>query len=245
MIDPPENEASAIKEALRLSRSGDLIAAERIFDEILRGSNEPVVHWSFGYTYIDHAEFNKAMVCFRRAIELDEACAPAWGGLGRTLMDLERWDEAEAALRRRLEFGESANHYVFLAMVLLRRSKYEETIACCERALQLDDRQVDALLNQSCAYSALGLHDKALAACRRAISIDSTYGDSHVCLGVVLSQADELEEAADAFQRAIDVDPRNAAAYREFGLLKRFQGDPLLARLYLRAASSLEKQTEL
>lgn len=159
-------------------------------------------------------------------------------------MDLERWDEAEAALRRRLELGESANHYVFLAMALLIRSKYEETIACCERALQLDDRQVDALLNQSCAYSALGLHDEALAAYRRAISIDPTYDDSHVCFGVVLSQANELEEAADAFQRAIDVNPRSAAAYREFGLLKRLQGDPLLARSYLRAASSLEKQTK-
>ena len=193
MIDLPEGEALAIKEALRLSRSGDLFAAERIYDEILRSSNNPVVHCSFGYTYIDYNEFKKAMACFRRAIELDEACAPAWGGLGRIFMDLERWDEAEAALRRRLEFGESADHYVFLAMVLLRRSKHEETIACCERALRLDDRQVDALLNQSCAYSALGLHDKALAACRRAISIEPTYDDSHVCYGVVLSQANELE----------------------------------------------------
>ncbi len=82
---------------------------------------------------------------------------PTWSGLGRALTALEQWEEAEAALKRRLELGESANHHLFLAKVLLRQSRYEDVLSRCERAPQLDNRQVDALLNRSFAYSLLGL----------------------------------------------------------------------------------------
>ncbi len=234
------HEALAIEEARRLSKGGDIAAAERIFHTVLKSNNlNPLIYLLFGYEYIRNNLNDKSIDYFMRAVELDERCVPAWGGLGRALTALERWDEAEAALRRRLELGESANHYVYLAMVLLRQSRYEDALSCCERALQLDDRQVDALLNQGFAYSLLGLHEKAVESCRRAISIDCGYDNIYICLGVVLSRANELEEASDAFQRAIDLNPQSAPAYREFGLLQYLKGDPVLAKSYLQSGVDL------
>ena len=238
-----DHEASAIEEARRLSEGGDIAAAERIFHAILECNNQnPSILWIFGYLYLNNKMNAQSIEYFRRAIELDERCVPAWGGLGRALTALERWEEAEPALRRRLELGESANHYVFLATVLSGQSRHEDALACCERALQLDDRQVDALLNQGFAYSSLGLHEKAVDACRRAISIDCGYDDAYVCLGVVLSRANELEEASDAFQRALDINPQSAAAYREFGSLQYLKGDLVLAESYLRVGIDLDRE---
>lgn len=234
------HEKLAIEESRRLSREGDIAAAEQIFHAVLEHNNQsPFIYWLFGYEYLNNMYYNSSIDCFRRAIELDERCVPAWGGLGRALDALERWDEAEAAFRHRLELDESANHYVFLAMVLLQQSKYRDAIDCCDRALQLDDRQIDALLNQGFAYSSLGLHEKAVECCRRAISIDSEYDEAYICLGVVLSAANELEEASDAFQRAIDINPQSASAYREFGLLQQFRGDSELAKSYLQSSVDL------
>ena len=242
MTNLPEAEALSLKEARRLSRMGDLDSAEQLFNDTLRSSNESTIHWVFGAEYQNHEEHEKAIVCFNRAIELDEQCVPAWGGLGRSLMDLKRWENSETALRRRLELGESANHYVFLATVLMRQSKYEECIECCEQSLKLDDCQVDALLNLGRAYSFLGRHQEAISACRRSLSIDDQYDDAQVCMGVVLAEANKTAEASDAFQRAIDINPQNVNAYREFGYLQRSNGDPVLARSYLRTARDLEKR---
>ena len=234
------DEKSAIAQASDFIRRGDIAAAERLFHAAMESNDKnPVICMFIGYEYIEHEMNEEAIYYFRRAIELDELCKYAWGGVGRALMDLERWDEAEAALRHRLELGESATHYVFLATVLTQQARYEEVLSCCARALQLDDRQLDALLNQGIAYSSLGLHEKAVEACRRAISIDSAYDESYVCLGVVLSRANKLDDALDAFQRAIDINPQCAAAYREFGVIQYFKGDLVLAKSYLQSGVDL------
>ena len=236
------HEAAAIEEARRLSMEGDVSAAERIFHTIINSKNQdPLNLWLFGYEFIKHKLHEKAVTCFQRAIELDERCVPAWRGLGHALAGLEQWDGAEAAFRRRLGLAESANHYVFLASVLLRQSRYEEVLSCCERALQLDDRQVDALLNQGFAYSALGSHEKALGSCRRAVSIDSEYDEAYIGLGVMLSRANDLEAATEAFQRAIDINPQSAPAHRELGLIWFFKGDSVLAKSYLQAGDDLDR----
>ncbi|AGA24779.1 tetratricopeptide repeat protein [Singulisphaera acidiphila] len=238
-----DDEALAMKEALRLSRAGDIGAAGRIFHTVIKSNNQnPSIFWIIGNEHSNHRMHEKAIAYFRRAIELDERCMPAWGCLGRDLMDLGRWDEAEVALRRRLELGESANHYVFLAMVLLEQSRHEDAISCCERALQLNDHQVDALTMQGFAYSLLGFHEKAVEACRRAIALDDQYDDAHTCLGVVLSRANQLDEASNAFQRALDINPQYAPAYREFGKLQHLKGDPALAESYLRSADELDRE---
>jgi tetratricopeptide (TPR) repeat protein len=235
-----EDDSFAMEQALRLSREGDVDGAEPIFQRVLDANREnPDLCWIIGSAYGSSDMNEKAACFFRRAIELDEQCMQAWGGLGRSLIALERWEEAEAALRRRLELGEHANHYVFLARALLRQSKYDEAITCCDRALQLNDRQVDALLNQGFAYSQLGHHKKAIELCLKAISIDSAYDDAHICLGVVLAQANDLAEASDSLQRAIDINPRSAVAYREFGKLQYLNGDPLLAKAYLKSGAAL------
>lgn len=235
-----DHEASAIEEACRLSRGGDIAAAEGIFHSILKTNDRNnLIYWIFGYEYLNNNMNKESIECFRRAIELEERCMQAWGGLGRALIALERWDEAEVALRRRLELGESANHLVYLGTVLLRKSKYEDALSCCERALRLDDNQVDALINQGFAYSLLGLHEKAVESCRKAISIDREYDEAHICLGVVLSRANELEEASEALQRAIDINPQSASAYHEFGLLQYLKGDSVLAKAYLQSSVDL------
>lgn len=238
-----DHEALAIKEARCLSKEGDIAAAERIFQAVLKSnSKNPSIYWIAGYEYSNYAMYTKSIDHFRCAIELDERCVPAWGGLGHVFKALERWDEAEAAFRRRLELSESANHYVFLASVLFEQGRHADTLVCCERALQLDDRQVDALLHQGNVYSLLGLHDKALECCRRAILIDDQYDEAHICLGVVLSGMNELEEASNAFQLAITINPQSASAYRQLGLLQEFKGDRVLAESYLRTADDLDRE---
>jgi tetratricopeptide (TPR) repeat protein len=245
MSGQPDLDALVLEEALRLSREGSFSQADHLFGMILRSNEDDVLaHWAIGYEYLKRKLYHEATHCFERAIVLDPRCAPALGGLGRARLALGQWKEAETALRDRLQLGESANHYVYLAMALLRQSRYEEALSCCERALQLDKEQVDALVNQAFAYSWLGLHEQAVDSCRKAIGIDNTYDDAYVCLGVILGRANKGEEASEAFQHALELNPESASVYREFGLLQYQNGDLMLAESFLRHSIELDASSK-
>lgn len=136
-----------------------------------------------------------------------------------------RFAEAEAKIRRVLDFAGRGNNHTYLRLqaagnlgfVLLRAYRWEEAIPWFEKAMAMArelgaaDSEPRAMLNLGWCYYRLGDLDKAQHYFQEAESRFESNGnryESQNCLGNMastLSSRHEYEAAASAYQRALDI----------------------------------------
>ena len=162
----------------------------------------------------------------------DASDARAQIAVGITLMKLGRLEEAERYLRAAVgKESEQAEANNFLAVALysegeqLERSggdakpKYEEALACAEKALELKPDHVTASQYRGLALNKLR-RPGAIESLRQAVLLRPELVELHLSLADALEAARRRPEAVAEYQRAQEVapdDPRPAAA------LKRLQ----------------------
>jgi tetratricopeptide (TPR) repeat protein len=134
-----------------------------------------------------------------------------WHNLGQTLKDLERYDEAAAALRRAVmlepDFG--PNHGV-LGEVLHHLGRLHSAEVSLRRAIQLgclNDHAVWTVLGNN--QRMLGHLDEALEMVTRALVLSGGSPAAHSNVGVVLMQLGRFDESVTHFRQAIAGDPEN------------------------------------
>ncbi len=128
---------------------------------------------------------------FDRAVQLDEAFAPAWAGLGLTYGLLPFYTEA-------VPF-EIAN---------------EKARSAAERAVALDPELPSA---HAAVGQALPFGPERAAAFRSAISLDPKYAEAHQWLGETLSQMGFHDEAVRESRIAVELDSMSRAANLDYG----------------------------
>ncbi|MGE3175119.1 MAG: protein kinase [Planctomycetota bacterium] len=176
-----------------------------------------------------------------------ELLARAWTGRedaryhnnrGARLLQLRRFQEAEAALRiataQRPDYGLA---WLNLGTALRRLDRFEESEAALRRAVEL--------LPAARAWSGLGLTlgrlqrwTEARAAYQRAIEIEPGYATALYNMGDVERTLGDPGAAVDLFRRAIAADPQYLTAVRALAALLRREGRTEEALVeYLRAAA--------
>jgi len=137
MGTPPDLK-TRFREARALQDAGRNDAAVHLLSELVSDYPEKaVLRWSLGYAYLDSGEPEKSIIHFEEAIRIDPESVPGRGGLGQAYADLENWDLAEEAFRKRLALRDDANHSLFLAEVLNAKDDHIGALRCCERATAL------------------------------------------------------------------------------------------------------------
>jgi Flp pilus assembly protein TadD len=134
-----------------------------------------------------------------------------WHNLGQTLKDLERYDEAAAALRRAvmLEPGFGPNHGV-LGEVLHHLGRLHSAEVSLRRAIELgclNDHAVWTVLGNN--QRMLGHLDEALEMVTRALVLSGGSPAAHSNVGVVLMQLGRFDQSVTHFRQAIAGDPAN------------------------------------
>ncbi len=148
---PPEAFARAKQAALRAVAADDTLAE---------------AHASLGFVKL-HYDRNWAGAEreFRRAIELKSDNAPAHRWYAFSLAAMGRHDEAFAEIRRAQAISpRSPVIATGVANVLFLARRFDETIAQCRKALELDPGSVAAYVVLRWAYERKGLRAEALAA---------------------------------------------------------------------------------
>ncbi|MDY6805825.1 MAG: glycosyltransferase [Cyanobacteriota bacterium] len=161
--------------------------------------------------------------------------------LGKSLLELHQWEEAEECFRKVLSLAPDYHwaHYS-LGEALVGQERWEEAVPSFEKAIELKpdlmfayQKLGDVLLKQQ-------TWEKAEEAFRKAIELKSDFCWSHYGLGEALAGKEEWDEAVIAYRNAVELKPGLALVYSKLGncLLKR--GDLEEAALVYEQANKLE-----
>lgn len=175
--------------------------------------------------YKANAQWEEALSCYQRAIELQPEHWQGFNGMGDALLNLEQWEEAVVAYRRSLSLNPYFDWtYHNLSVALSRLEKVEEADIYCEKLSQLKpefwevnqhDFQVQQLFGDFMFRQERW--EEAVAAYHRALTINPNLVWCRINLGRTLYQLEHLDEASTHFRQAIVLRPNLSVSYSYLG----------------------------
>ncbi|HUO88238.1 MAG TPA: sulfotransferase [Rhizomicrobium sp.] len=165
---------------------------------------------------------------YRRAFEDDGNCFEAVLGLGVSLLELGRLEEAVATLRQAIGLdGASFDAYAALALALDRLMQWQACVAAYERALTLRPADRQTLLKLGFALSRLDRRAELTARLETAIAVDPEAAELHGMLASQFFAFGRIDEAVAAMDAMLALEPANGFALALLSDMKTFTpGDP-------------------
>lgn len=113
-----------------------------------------------------------------------------------------------------------------------------------EKAVQLDESNVDALLLLAEVHFLQRRYDAALQTVNRALRIDEHLAQGYFIKGFVYKELGDTTVAKSSFQTAVEVDPNHYDSYMQLGSLYGHQGDPIALEYFETALEIRPKSAE-
>jgi tetratricopeptide (TPR) repeat protein len=161
-----------------------------------------LVHQTFANILAEQlALYEEALPHRELAVRLEPA-AWTYQGLANTLTSLKRYDEADAAFRKVIEFDpDSAMFWAQWADSQSKADKYDSCIEKSRKAIELDPSYHRAYASLGFALQAQGKLEEALTAYKRAIAVNPAYGHAYAQAAAILTKLGRHEEAQDFLKR--------------------------------------------
>jgi len=96
--------------------------------------------------------------------------------------------------------------------------RYQDALACYDRALALDSRHDLTWVHRGTVLEALGRTQDALACCDHALALNPQSEPALVAKGMMLGALGQIEEARAYCDRALKINPRNEQAWVNMGV---------------------------
>jgi predicted O-linked N-acetylglucosamine transferase (SPINDLY family) len=140
--------------------------------------------------------------------------------LGVALMQQQRWEEAESAIRRGISAGvPSETAFYNHGLVLKHLGRSGEAFQAFSRAIEIDASIADCWNNRGTILNDLGRCEDAIRDFDRALALKPNFAGALFNKARSLAQLNRVEDAVAACRRAIDCDPRFADAWAELSAL--------------------------
>jgi len=107
--------------------------------------------------------------------------------------------------------------YVGLGISLYGQGEVEGAVNQFSLALEIDSKNICAMLNKAVAYNNQGLYYLAERVVRQLIAIDPDSAEGRLCLGAVLLERGALGDAEAEFRQVIELQERNPDAHYYLG----------------------------
>ncbi|MGY4572963.1 O-linked N-acetylglucosamine transferase family protein [Bradyrhizobium sp. USDA 3256] len=194
----------AFAQAVALHQRGQLAAAEKIYEDMLRQqpNNFDALHL-LGLISAQTGRSERGVDLIRRAIRLNGNVADAHSNLGNALRALRRFDEALASFDRAVAIKQNLAPALYnRAITLADLGRNEEALASYDRVIALVPDHADAHRNRGTALRKLERPEEALASLDRAIALKPNDAGAHNDRGNVLNDLKRFDDALASYDRA-------------------------------------------
>jgi len=182
-------------------------------------------------------EFEEALACYDRSLELVPELGRGHFCRGNVLLELGRVEEALAAYDRALEIKpDSVGAYYNRGNACAKLKCLDDAEKAYRRALELKPDFVDASVALGAVLEELDKPEEAIASYRKALEFKPDYAEVYFNLGGLFVRQLKREEAEIAFRKAIGIRNDYFEAYLSLGhLLKDLGRNDEVSGLYFRA----------
>ena len=111
------------------------------------------------------------------------------------------------------------------ALEYYKEKDFENSKITYQKILEIDEKNVEALVNQGVIYKILGENKKAYENYIKAININPKHTLTYNNLGNLLKDTGNLKGALKVYSDAIRIDPKNYHAYNNLGMVYEKSGD--------------------
>ncbi len=190
-------------------KKGNMAEALKLLVEA-EGKNPNFVHTYVerGVIYSKQSEWDQAVLCFKKAIELSPLNAHRYKMAADILFPTKKYAEAcellESALKYNLDFPDL---YKYLCQAKFALKDYKLAQKYIKQALQANPENVDYLNQLGICLKETNQVDEALKVYNQAIKIDPNNIDSLYNKAVLVKSKHDYDEAIKLFERVIKKDP--------------------------------------
>ncbi len=163
-------------------------------------------HFNRALFYQQAKDWDKALVSYSRAAELDPDNADTYNNKGVIYKELGQYDRAVEELLRAVflkpDYGKAYNN---IGVVYYLQNKYDEAIRNYRKAIEIDPANLEAFNNLAIAYKNRGEPLKAQRVLNRALSLDADHPATNYNLAVFYEEAGDRTSALHYYRRFLQV----------------------------------------
>jgi serine/threonine protein kinase len=150
-------------------------------------------------------QFDEALTCYNKALEIDPRDTIAWINKGASLDKLGQFDEALTCYNKALEIDpRNTVGLMNKGRSLHSLGRYDEALTCYNKALEIDPRYAGAWSSKGFSLAKLGRFDEAILCFNKALEIDQSEAITWFYKALVEKQIRREQDAIHSFQQFIE-----------------------------------------
>jgi protein O-mannosyl-transferase len=186
---------------------------------------EPLTYNDLASHYYDLNNYEKALVCVNKALELSNNWSISWSNKGNILDKLGKSEEAIKYYDKAIEIKYD-NHLAWSSkgFVLQNLGKSEEAIKCYDKAIELKYDSDVAWNGKGYVLQRLNQFEEALKCYAKAMELNPDDDLSNYNTAIILFKMGKIDEALKYNDKTINLNPDDAKAWTNKGIILNQKG---------------------
>jgi tetratricopeptide (TPR) repeat protein len=201
--------------------------AVRLYDEAISKNPEFAdAYLNKGISLLGMNKAQDARDVLTKAIELDPTLVQANLVRAETSLRLGDLKEAETDLLKiEKQYGDSSRYFLLHGNLMQARSNESAALSDFDKALVLDDKNVEALVNRGAIYYSTKSFKDAKEDFLKAVRINPAQNEALNNLGLIAIKENDLSQAMSYFNLILDANPADPLALNNKGYALLLQKD--------------------
>ena len=236
-LDKIKKELNELKEQYKTANEAK---REEINKKIKENEKEfTAVEWvKEGLQYSNLKNYQKAIECYERAIQINPDFDIAWNNLGVAyVMNGGNYPAAIKCCERVIQINpKDDNAWSFLGDVYALSGNTQKAIECSEQAIDINPDNDKAWNNLGYVYNKIDNYQKAIECYEQAIRSNPDAAHNWSDLGYVYFKLENFQKEIECYEQAIKLNPDDDNTWRNLGMAYKFSGNKQKAKECLERA---------
>ena len=192
-------------------------AAENCEKGAERDAQLAAAHICLGWVFGGTGRYDKALVEYRKGLDLEPTNDTAYAGLGYVYEELDQLDAAEKTFKQAIAMRPNYwATYNWLGLFYMRHARYEDASTMYSQVVSLAPDSFTGYYNLGGVRILQGKYAEAIPLLQRSLEIRKT-ADATSNLGTAYFQLHRYTDSAAAFEQATQLDPSNYVFWGNLG----------------------------